>query len=150
MDAQEIWDKWDTWPDIRIRYAADETGWAKDLGDGRAVIANHPLSGGLGFMDIVKLEEQNSGGYRPAITEVLQETFPCKTALRYTFENEDDAKELYGQIYDAFKKHMIFIEGYCAGMLCASHREEDDILGILEAEGVDTTRVGILKDEEEE
>jgi hypothetical protein len=66
---------------IRIRYDVGETGWAEDLGEGKAKIANVPLTPKLNSGDIVLLKF-NEDDFA-TVAKVLERAFPLKTYLEY-------------------------------------------------------------------
>ena len=72
FDYHEILDRWDDYPAIRIFYCytSDESGWALQLDETHALLANVPASGGLMCRDIVTLEHHE--GELPRLSAVIQ------------------------------------------------------------------------------
>jgi hypothetical protein len=69
---------------IRIRYAEGETGWARDLGEGRYQIANVPLCGGLNIDDVVTTRLGDDGML--AVSAIVERPMDHKRGFRYATE----------------------------------------------------------------
>lgn len=114
---------------IKIRYGAGETGWAIDLGDGHAIIANTPLEPRLCWRDVVKLEV--GPGSWPLAGPVVFRYYARKTGVTYPAATEEMTKANWRKIIEACQPHDIHVEGHVAGMCAVSHHEDTDLAGIL-------------------
>src|SRR5262245_41710384 len=93
-------------PLIKIYLAPRETGWAYDLGDGLAEIANIPCSGRFNLMDVVTLTK--SRGSIPRAKVLVKRVFERRCLLQY------DRKEQFTQLEMALKRHKCACEGLLA------------------------------------
>lgn len=137
-DVEKLRGLWEELPDIRVRFSGDETGWGKDLGNGRAVIANIPLADGLCFMDVVELNKRP--GESAYIKRVVWRAYEKKTGITYPTSGKpeiDNAR--WGKIYRAFSAVGCEAESYAEGMIAVCHHESTDLLGVLKDAGIDTT-----------
>jgi hypothetical protein len=114
---------------IRIRYDADETGWAEKLDGDRARIANVPIADHLNIDDVVQLLPVDSDGFLVA-GDVLERKFPCKTALQY----DEPHVETWKLLSTALHAKGCKVEGAIPGLCVVAHAEDaDPILFAMEA-----------------
>lgn len=120
---------------IKIRYAQGERGWAVDLGDGKAEIANLPLAD-LNFGDTVTLT-RDEDGMRLA-DKVLARKWEKKSALRYLAP----FRETFAKIQEALQvKRGWPVEGGIPGLCMVCHPANADLAAVLLAAGVEGVRV---------
>jgi hypothetical protein len=68
---------------VKVRFAADETGWARRLPDGTYRIANIPLAEHLNLDDVVSVRAGEDDFAFPVVDEVLKKGLAGKAAVRY-------------------------------------------------------------------
>jgi len=134
FSIQNLRDRWDDLPDIKIRFGEHETGWAKSLGDGLASINNHPMEERLNFMDIVKLEPSDDGWNQAG--EVIWRAYDCKTVIKYPAATDKSAKVLYKQIATAVLDAGLSMEGLAYGWCAISHQKDANVETILTDAGI--------------
>ncbi len=118
---------------MKLRYAEDESGWALDLGDGRAEIANLPLTD-LNSGDVVRLGPPTSCQCCPTIADVVERKWPKKTWIKYP----EPHKENYKKICVALREERGWpTEGMVGGYACVAHPKGEKIKKILADAGVE-------------
>jgi hypothetical protein len=130
---------------ISIRYGEGETGWALDLGNGRACIANSPVEDGLHYMDVVELGPPGWCS-RPTIKRVIWRAYEHRTAVRYPSDTKDEAKCWYKQLFHACCDNELAIEGYISGLCMVSHHEDTDLEAVFRDAGIDVDQLSLEPD----
>ena len=84
---------WETLADVKVRYSADETGWAKQLSAGTVCIANLPMADELMFLDICSCADLDgrSGEDLPEVGCVLKAYYAQRAGVRYSVADEGGA-----------------------------------------------------------
>ena len=114
---------------IKLVYEEGESGWAEDLGDGKARIANLPLAENLNIGDVVKVVEKN--GRRHA-GDLVVRAFNQKTGIRYP----EPHKETWATLVKAFDGCKL--EGMVPGMGFIAHNgTADDVRTKAKAAGIE-------------
>lgn len=124
---------------IKLMYGPGESGWAIDIGGGRALITNSPLVERLNVKDVVEITVSGEG--RPMAGRVVWRAYPCKTGIEYPAPDRDTAHRNYGAMYDACQRHKLVIEGFVSGMCMVSHPENVDVEAVFRQEGIDTSKM---------
>lgn len=120
--------------EIKIVYGDGESGWAVDLGDGTARIANIPLTDGLNIDDVVRLELTEDGRRRAG--DVVSSVFPIKASIYY------DKGAPFGKFRTAMHAIGCKVEGFIAptaerrGWAMVACKEGTDVYGIARAHGL--------------
>lgn len=118
---------------IKIRYAADESGWAIDLGDGKAELANIPLAA-MNIGDVVALADD--AATRPVIREVLTRVWDGKTAVHYAAP----FKETYQRLHALFRAERGWpMEGAVPGLLMIAHPLNANLVALAGDAGLQIT-----------
>jgi hypothetical protein len=115
---------------LKIVYEEGETGWADDLGDNRARIANLPIADDLNIDDVVSLKRVDGRLY---VDKVVSRTFAKKTALEY----DEPHHETYAKIWSALKQAGMKIEGLMEGHCLVAHRLDQDPVAVCKTAGVE-------------
>lgn len=111
---------WPLLPNIRVRYSEGESGWAKDVGGGRVVIANTPIEERLHFMDVVEIDENKRCG------AVVWRAYEHKVAIRYgQLASRAQPYVTWRRICEALSEVRLSAESYVEGMaqLCCNDIE---------------------------
>jgi hypothetical protein len=137
---QEVLDRWDDLPSVRVRFAVDESGWAKvvDEAKGWLVLANTPLTDGLGLHDLVTVGPDN------VVKEVLRPAYDYKTTIQYPWPSEEEGKKHWLRLCTVAKGMGIMVEGYMAGragISCDSEAQAEALLTRLREEDAPTQEV---------
>lgn len=123
----------------KLVYDEGETGWALDIGDSKAVIANVPLSERLRFKDIVAVTLSSDG--RPMAGEVLWRMYARTVMVRYPADTEEVTREYYAKMHAACAKAGLALEGCVAGLASASCYEDTELGALFDAAGIDTSKL---------
>lgn len=99
---------------IKLAYDEGESGWAEDLGDGKARIANLPLAGDLNVDDVVKVVKRDG---RSAVGERVARAFAQKTGITYP----EPHKETYAKLAQHFHTKGWKMEGMVPGTAFVAH-----------------------------
>ena len=120
---------------FRLRYGEGETGWAKWLGDGKARIANLPISGLLNIDDVVEVVERED---RLEIARVVSSVFACRTTVAYPEPFERNYWTLRGALEALDCK----VEGMVEGLAVVAHQESVNPVAVLKKLGLKLRVVG--------
>lgn len=150
---QEILNRWQDYPLIKMAYSEEETGWARQLDDTHVCLANVPGSGGLMFYDIVTLDRDGPG--LPRIAQVVQHYYRWQWCVAYVAHADvGDTLALdaaYATLYDTC------VEADCAiaggphpGQAIVNAPEDVDLRALLEPLGLvgDALVLHVPEDEE--
>jgi len=136
-DLDDLYKLKEDLPNIKIRYAKNETGWAVALGDGRAIINNIPYAPSLRFMDVVELEPACPPDPFQSVGKVIWRGFAKLTLIRYPAPSEDVADSYWGRIRAACKAAGLAVEGYTPGWCAVNHHADTDLKQILQDADID-------------
>jgi len=115
---------------IKIRYAPGERGWAIDLGNNRAEIANLPAAD-LNTGDVVTLAKDEDGMY--CVDKIVERRWPRKTKVSYS----EPHQETYKQLCALFRKDRNWpMEGWLPGLCSVAHPENADLVAIAAQAGL--------------
>lgn len=117
---------------IRLLYGEGESGWAEDLGDGTAKIANVPFGGDLNLHDIVKIVVKDG---RKTAGEVISRAFPNRTAFKYAEPHEAN----YAKLHDACVAAGWHLEGAVPGFAVCAHPADTNFADLAKLAGVEVT-----------
>jgi hypothetical protein len=131
---------------IRMRYGKGETGWAIDLGDDRAVIANTPFEPRLCYKDVVEKDPPSDCSCCPTAGKVLWRYYARKTVVKYPAPDKETAKVNFNEISKACKDAGLGIEGYVEGHCGVNHHEDTDLIAIFEKAGIDLMGIALGTD----
>lgn len=103
---------------IKLEYEPGESGWAEDLGDGKAKIANLPLAERLNIGDVVQVVQATDahGSFKKA-GEIVLRPFKQKTGITYP----EPHKETYGKLATHFHTKGWRCEGMMPGTAFVAH-----------------------------
>jgi hypothetical protein len=124
---------------IKIMLDEHEGGWAEDLGDGRARIANIPGGGPWNIDDIVSLCPTRDGRVQP--DQLLSRAFQCRTGIAYP----EPYRVTFAALCEAYKKHGARVEGLVEGWLVIAHHINFDPEAMAKAAGVTVKIEGGLR-----
>lgn len=71
---------------VKIRYSEFETGWAEEMGNGKYLIANIPLTKGLNVDDLVRCRQNDDGEL--VVSRSLKRRYHEKTLIPYEREEQ--------------------------------------------------------------
>jgi hypothetical protein len=125
---------------ISMRYGDGETGWAIDLDEEHAVIANVPLEPGFSVKDVVKKGPPTHCS-RPTVGEVVWRYYSKRTGVEYPAGDDQTAKEHYAMIFNACKSAKLVVEGIVPGRCVVSHHDDSDLKAIFRSHGLDLSRL---------
>lgn len=135
-----LFDKGKDAPMIKLVYGDGESGWAIDLEDGHAVIANIPYEPRLNLKDVVVKTHVADAGttgrtLRPKAGEVVWRYYAKKTVIRYPGRDAPGvAKLYYSTLWKACdNSNGLAIEGVVGGVATVSHHEDIDLRALFDA-----------------
>src|SRR5262249_3420870 len=109
---------WDSYTPLRVRYSADETGWALRLDADHVCLANVPLTDDLFEMDICELEpgaDPASGDLR-TVGRVVQRYYTQRALLRYVpLDDQEELLRRYRNLAAMLRARDCAIEGVVPG-----------------------------------
>lgn len=131
--------RWDDLPSVRIRFASDESGWAKVVDAERRwyALANQPLSDGLNLFDLVEMQPDCR-----TIKQVLRPAYVKKTVIRYPFPNEEEGRANWAKLRAAAKDVGASTKDYLPGVAGLAYDTDEQLAQIGVALGVDLTEGG--------
>jgi hypothetical protein len=137
---REVLERWDELPAVRVRFAVDESGWAKvvDESKGWFALANSPLTEGLGLHDLVTL------GHDKVVKEVLRPAYAYKTTVKYPWPSQEEGEANWRRLCAIARHKDIMVEGYLrgvAGISCDREEQAEALLAELQGEGVPASEV---------
>jgi hypothetical protein len=77
---------------FRVRYADDETGWAKRVDATHVILCNVPLTEGLCYLDICTTSQKRRSRL-PTIDRVVQRRYTQYALVRYTMLDDLESAE---------------------------------------------------------
>ena len=111
-------------------FANDESGWATQIDDDKAIIDNIPFADEFNYGDVVRFKRNVLG--RQMAYAVIERKYPFKTAYNYA----EPYPETFDRLYEVWKDHDIILEGIVEGLCVVAHKIGDEPLTIALAAGI--------------
>ncbi len=116
---------------IKIRYAPGERGWAIDLGNNKAEIANIPAAD-MNAGDVVTLDKDSRDGMS-CVGKVVERRWPKKSKVNYP----EPHAENYKQLHALFRQEREWpMEGWVPGLCSIAHPDNADLVAIAGKSGL--------------
>lgn len=114
---------------VKVRYAADESGWAIELDEGKVELANLPMAA-MNIGDVVMIESGKES--RPMVLTILARKWDAKSVIRYPAPHAPN----YLRLRELFQVARGWpTEGMVPGLLMLAHPSNANLAALANEAG---------------